>query len=152
MASSKIWCKPIALPKNIMELFCKISILWTLSGGLQNLQSKPWIYINVVLICKFSKYFSTYMLQRHNNAYCKSNWRTAIEYETILNNVISARFMKKSGQLVGMTDIDIIYHVCCIGYQSNVHHDHQSKVVIFHERSEWKITASDWPECCKCDS
>ena len=26
----------------------------------------------------------------HNNVYCKSNWRTATEYEIISNHVISA--------------------------------------------------------------
>ena len=43
--------------------------------------------MTVVVICKFSQYFSTHIFYFHTNAYCKSNWRTATEYKIILNNV-----------------------------------------------------------------
>ena len=42
-----------------MELFCKISILLTLTAGLQNLAEQTMNLYKLVLICNFSKYLKT---------------------------------------------------------------------------------------------
>ena len=83
-------------------VFYKISILWTLSADWQNLQKRSWIYINVVLI-HFLNIFQQICCYFHSNAHCKSHWRTATEYETISNHVLSivlhlqrGHFMKNS--------------------------------------------------------
>ena len=45
-----------------MELLSKISILWTLLAGWENVQDRSQIYISMILIGKFSQYVSTAML------------------------------------------------------------------------------------------
>ena len=41
--------------------------------------------------------------------------------------------------------IGIIYHVCWVGYLSNLHHEGQSEAMICHDRTEWTALLLNFP-------